>query len=115
MAGVRKGLDSAHIDLSITNEGVPFLWRPQVAQCQDEAAWSVVGGEVQASDMVMLAPDITWQQVRSAGHYMGKKGVRELISYKEWLGAVAELKTGWRNIWLEFRVPSTLLATMVWM
>ena len=27
MAGVRKGLDSAHIDLSITNEGVPFLWR----------------------------------------------------------------------------------------
>jgi hypothetical protein len=65
--------------------------------------------------MVMLAPDITWQQVRSAGHYMGKKGVRELISYKEWLGAVAELKTGWRNIWLEFRVPSTLLATMVWM
>ena len=27
MAGVRKGLDSAPIDLSITKDGVPFLWR----------------------------------------------------------------------------------------
>jgi len=119
MAGMRKGMDSVHIDLSITKDGVPFLWRDHdprslSARMRQLGVWGVERCRpALASDMVVPAHDITWQQARSAWHYVGKQGVRELISYKEWLEAVAELKTGLRNIWLEFRVPSNLLATMV--
>ena len=119
MAGVMKGMDSVHIDLSITKDGVPFLWRDHdprslTARLRQLGVWGVERCRpALASDMVVPAHDITWHQVRSAWHYEGQDGVRELVTYKEWLENVAVLKRGLRSIWLEFRVPAFLLATMV--
>ena len=44
---------------------------------------------------------------------MGQERGSGLVTYQDWLEGVARLNRGLRSIWLEFRVPSFLLARMV--
>ena len=119
MAGVRQGMDSVHIDLSISKDGVPFLLRDHdprslTAGLRQLGVWGVARCRpAMASDSLVPAHDKPWKQVRSAWHYVGQERGSGLVTYQDWLEGVARLNRGLRSIWLEFRVPSFLLARMV--
>jgi len=126
VSGLLKGMEAVHIDISFSQDQVPFLWRDHnprslTARLRQIGVWGVSRCRPSlAPHTIVPAHLLNWDDIHSAWHYVdrqtGMYAQQTILTYQEWILElmkqvdVSKLKM----IWIEFRVPRELLRKVIY-
>jgi len=122
-AGIEVSMDAVHIDVSLSKDGVLFLWRDHdprsfTARLRQMGVYGV--GRCRPAltpDTVRPAHHLTWDQIESSWFYAhtteGLPMDHEIVSLQEWFTELSEVLWKIDKIWIEFRMPKELLKLSV--
>ena len=123
ISGIRSGMSAVHLDISVSADLVPFLWRDHdprslTARLRQMGSYGVMGCRpALAPETVKPAHLMSWETIESAWFYVnttaGLPVDHEVITFQEWLEEVAHHLRRLDKIWLEFRVPKELLHSTI--
>lgn len=126
VSGLLNGMEAVHIDISFSQDQVPFLWRDHnprslTARLRQIGVWGVSRCRPSlAPHTIIPAHLLNWDDIHSAWHYVDRRtgmySQQTIVTYQEWILElmnqvdVSKLKM----IWIEFRVPRELLRKAIY-
>jgi len=126
VSGLLKGMEAVHIDVSFSQDQVPFLWRDHnpeslTARLRQIGVWGVARCRPSLAPHTMVpAHLLKWHDIETAWNYVDRKtgmySHQQVVTFQEWIAElvikvdISKLKT----IWIEFRVPRELLRRAIY-
>eukprot|EP00088_Acartia_fossae_P065215 TRINITY_DN8038_c0_g1_i3.p1 TRINITY_DN8038_c0_g1~~TRINITY_DN8038_c0_g1_i3.p1 ORF type:complete len:791 (+),score=86.40 TRINITY_DN8038_c0_g1_i3:31-2403(+) len=122
LLGLEEGMEAVHIDISVSKDMVPFLWRDHDPRSLSARLRQLgIYGTMACKPAIVpesLKPGHTldWQTIQSSWFYMNTTTglpAHQVISFQEWIKSMGERIKDISAIWLEFRMPKELLHSSI--
>jgi len=116
--GIEEGMDSVHIDISISKDGVPFLWRDHdprslSSRLRQLGISGIMGCKpAMVPETLKPAHTLDWKNIQTSWYYLNtttELPADHVISLQEWIAELGPYIKTLASIWLEFRMPKYLL------
>ncbi|XP_023338331.1 uncharacterized protein LOC111708868 isoform X3 [Eurytemora carolleeae] len=123
-AGLEAGMEAVHIDISISKDKIPFLWRDHdprslTSRLRQMGSYGVMGCRPAFNlQSVVPAHQLTWEKIQSDWFYVNtttnlRNHNNTIVNFQDWVKGVGVDLKRIEKVWLEFRMPREFLYSSI--